>query len=51
MAAYLRRAACATQAAIILFETGNDHLAGIEFDHGSQNRSADFRRLLPLLFR
>ena len=39
------------QAGIVLFETGNDHLAEIEFDHGSQNRSADFRPLLPLRFR
>ena len=39
------------QAGIALFETGNDHLAEIEFDHGSQNRSADFRPLLPLRFR
>jgi|SRR5215208_2417898 len=36
---------------VVSFETGNDHLAEIEFDHGSQGQSADFWPLLPLRFR
>jgi hypothetical protein len=39
------------QAGVVSFETGNDHLAEIEFDHASQGQSADFRPLLPLRFR
>jgi hypothetical protein len=39
------------QAGVVSFEPGNDHLAEIEFDHGSQGQSADFRPLLPLRFR
>jgi len=36
---------------VVEIESGNDHLAEIEFDHGSQGQSADFRPLLPLRFR
>jgi len=39
------------RAGVVSFESGNDHLAEIEFDHGSQGQSADFRPLLPLRFR
>ena len=39
------------QAGVVSFETGDDHLAEIEFDHGSQGQSADFLPLLPLRFR
>ncbi len=39
------------RAGVVSFETGNDHLAQIEFDHGSQGQSADFRPALPLHFR
>ena len=39
------------QAGVVSFETGNDHLAEIEFDHARQGQSADFRPLLPLRFR
>ena len=39
------------RAGVVSFESGNGHLAEIEFDHGSQGQSADFRPLLPLRFR
>jgi hypothetical protein len=39
------------RAGVVSFETGNEHLAEIEFDHGSKGQSADFRPLLPLRFR
>lgn len=39
------------QVGVVSFETGNDHLAEIEFDHGSHGRNAHFRPALPLRFR
>jgi hypothetical protein len=39
------------RAGVVSFESGNEHLAEIEFDHGSKGQSADFRPLLPLRFR
>ena len=39
------------QAGVVSFESGNDHLAEIEFDHAGQGQSADFRPLVPLRFR
>lgn len=36
---------------LVSFGTGDEHLAGIEFDHGIQGQSADFRPILPLRFR
>ena len=39
------------RAGVVSFESGNDHLAEIEFDHASQGQSADFRPLLPLRYR
>ena len=39
------------RAGVVSFESGNDHLAEIEFDRASQGQSADFRPLLPLRFR
>lgn len=39
------------QAGVVSFETGDDHLAEIEFDHASQGQSVDFRPLVPLRFR
>ena len=39
------------RAGVVSFESGNDHLAEIEFDHASQGQRADFRPLLPLRFR
>jgi hypothetical protein len=38
-------------AGVVSFEMGNDHLAEIEFDHGGQGQSVDFRPLLSLCFR
>jgi hypothetical protein len=46
------RAVQAVQGAgLTSFGTGSEHLAEIEFDHGSQGQSADFRPVLPLRFR
>ena len=39
------------RAGVVSFESCNEHLAEIEFDHGSKGQSADFRPLLPLRFR
>jgi hypothetical protein len=39
------------RAGVVSFEMGNHHLAEIEFDHGSQGQSVDFRTSLPLRFR
>jgi hypothetical protein len=39
------------RAGAVSFEMGNHHLAEIEFDHGSQGQSVDFRTSLPLRFR
>ena len=39
------------RAGVVPFDTGNDHVAEIEFDHGNRGQSADFRPLLPLRFR
>ena len=38
-------------AGLVSFGTGGEHLAKIEFDHGVQGQSADFRPVLPLRFR
>jgi hypothetical protein len=46
------RAVQAVQGAgLTSFGTGSEHLAEIEFDHGGQGQSADFRPVLPLRFR
>lgn len=39
------------QVGVLSLETGNDHLAEIEFDHACQGKSVDFRPSLPLRFR
>ncbi len=39
------------QAGQVSFDFGEGHLAEMEFDHGKQGGSADFRPALPLLFR
>jgi hypothetical protein len=31
--------------------SGSEHLAEVEFDHGEQGQSQDFRPTLPLRFR
>lgn len=38
-------------AGLVSFSTDGEHLAEIEFDHGGQGESADFRPALPLRFR
>ena len=46
------RAVQAVQGAgLVSFGTGDEQLAEIEFDHGGQGQSADFRPVLPLRFR
>ena len=39
------------QAGVVSYETGNEHLAEIEFDRASDGQSVDFRPLMPLRFR
>jgi hypothetical protein len=39
------------RAGVVSFETGNDHQAEIEFDHGTHGQRADLRPALPLRFR
>lgn len=39
------------QESSVSFSPGNDHLAEVEFDHGGQDHSVDFRPTLPLRFR
>lgn len=36
---------------VVSFDTGDEHLAEIELDHGARGQSADFRPSLPLRFR
>ena len=38
------------QIGAVSFEVGGEHLAEVEFDHGSRHQSADFRPVLPLRF-
>ena len=39
------------QTSSVSFGGGSEHLAEVEFDHGGQGQSADFRPTLPLRFR
>jgi hypothetical protein len=39
------------QTGSVSFGTGSEHLAEVEFDHGEQGQSEDFRSTLPLRFR
>jgi len=39
------------RAGAVSFGAGEEHLAEIEFDRGSQGQSADFRPALPLRIR
>jgi hypothetical protein len=39
------------QTSSVSFGSGSEHLAEVEFDHGEQGQSQDFRPTLPLRFR
>jgi hypothetical protein len=39
------------QTGSVSFGSGSEHLAEVEFDHGEQGQSQDFRPTLPLRFR